>query len=241
MTKDLELLIEKYDKDISILYVEDNEKARISTLNILTKYFNKIDVCVDGYEGLQKFQADDTNYDVIITDLDMPVMDGLEMIAKVREISDEIYIVIFSTYNDSEYFIESINLGIDGYILKPFNIKQFFEMAVKMMNHFIDKETPCDTTQSVKLFGKYVWDKETSILYYGDEKVKLSNNETLLFSCLAQNLHKVTSNDELGETIFENYNSKDSIKIRNLISKLKNKIDPELIESTYGVGYQLRK
>jgi DNA-binding response OmpR family regulator len=241
MIENLESLIKSYGKPLQILYVEDNEKARVSTLSILNKYFTDVDVCVDGLEGLETFKSKEGKYDVIITDLDMPNMDGLEMISKIREIDDSMYIVIFSTYNDTEYFIESISLGIDGYILKPFNLKQFLKMAIKMMNHFVDKETPTPTLREVLLYGGYKWNIEENTLYQNDEKIKLSNNENALISCLVSNIDKVTSNNELGKYIFDDFTLGDSIKIRNLISKLKNKIDPELIESTYGVGYQLKK
>jgi DNA-binding response OmpR family regulator len=241
MIEEFEKLIDTYGKELRILYVEDNEKARISTLNILNKYFSKIDVCVDGQEGLEKYKSSSAGYHAIITDLDMPNMDGLELISKIRESNEDIYIVIFSTYNDTEYFIESINLGIDGYILKPFNIKQFFEMGIKMMNHLIQNDDPVESTPFIALYEKYKWDSNEDLLYNGEEKIKLSKNETALIKCLVENLDKITSNDELGNYIFETYDSTQSIKIRNLISKLKNKITQELIESAYGVGYKLKK
>lgn len=241
MTNDLETLIEQYGKDLRILYVEDNESARAATLSILNKYFSKIDVCVDGLDGLNSFQDDTKEYDVVITDLDMPNMDGLQMISEIRHIDKEVYIVIFSTYSDTEYFIESINLGIDGYIVKPFNVKQFFQMATKMMQHFVDENNFEVNNDEIVLFDGYRWNKNEKILYKNDAIVKLSKNETLLFQCLTDDIEQITSNEKIGEAIFENYTQQNSIKIRNLISKLKNKINPELIESMYGVGYKLKK
>lgn len=239
MTNDLEKLIKNYGKELQILYVEDNEAARIATLSILKKYFSKIDVCVDGLDGLRSFQ--NNKYDVIITDLDMPNMDGLQMISEIRHMDKDIYIVIFSTYNDTEYFIESINLGVDGYILKPFNIKQFFQMAIKMMEHFISNQTTCVDHNIITLFDGYIWNKTDQSLYKDDQKVKLSKNETLFISCLTNDMEQTISSNTIGEFIFENYSEEDSIKLRNLISKLKNKVNPELIESTYGLGYKLKK
>ncbi|RLA76362.1 MAG: hypothetical protein DRG30_03030, partial [Epsilonproteobacteria bacterium] len=108
---------------LKLLYVEDNKKVRESILIILQEFFSDIIVAVDGEDGFEKFQ--ENSVDLIITDINMPRLNGLEMIAKIKEIEDTIPVLISSAHTESNYFVDSIKLGIDGYLLKPFDLDQF--------------------------------------------------------------------------------------------------------------------
>lgn len=113
----------KYTKHIKLLYVEDNEEARVSTLMILEEFFDNIIVSVNGEDGFEKFQENDI--DLIITDINMPKLSGLDMIKKIRELDNNISILILSAYNESGYFMDSIKLKVEGYLLKPIDLEQF--------------------------------------------------------------------------------------------------------------------
>ncbi|MFT7004570.1 MAG: PAS domain S-box-containing protein [Sulfurimonas sp.] len=115
-----ELIKESYN--LHILYVEDNKLSRESSIMIFEKFFKKIIVAVDGDDGYNKFK---NNQVVIITDINMPKLNGLEMVGKIRAIDNDIPILILSACNESSYFVESIKLGVDGYLLKPIDMNQF--------------------------------------------------------------------------------------------------------------------
>ncbi len=115
--------IVKWSRDIKLLYVEDNAAARESISLILEEFFGDIIVAVDGEDGFEKFKNNDI--DLIITDINMPRLNGLEMIEKIRKTDKDISILIFSAYTESNYFVSSIKLGVDGYLLKPFDLDQF--------------------------------------------------------------------------------------------------------------------
>ncbi len=119
---ELDELIEE-TSNIRLLYVEDDISARESIRLFLEEFFTDIVVAEDGQEGFEKFQENDI--DLIITDINMPRLNGLEMVQKIREIDKSVPTLIFSAYSELEYFIDSIKLGVDGYLLKPFDIEQF--------------------------------------------------------------------------------------------------------------------
>ncbi len=119
---DLEIII-KQSKDIRLLYVEDDPLSREFVMEILKEIFPHIVVAVDGVDGLHKFNENDI--DLIITDINMPNMNGFEMIEQIREEDRDISIVILSAYNESDYFTKGIEQGVDGYLLKPFDLDQF--------------------------------------------------------------------------------------------------------------------
>lgn len=117
------MIISEDCKDIKLLYVEDDAVSREITLRILNKYFKDITVAVDGLDGLEKVRNNE--YDLIITDLNMPNLSGVEMLTAVKKINKDIYTIIISANSDNKSFMDTIKLGVKGYILKPVDLTQF--------------------------------------------------------------------------------------------------------------------
>ena len=113
--------------NISLLYVEDDTHTREATLAILDEIFTTIFVAKDGDEGLKLYQENAQTIDLIITDITMPKLNGLEMIERIRETNKEIAIIVFSAHSESSYFAQTIELGVDGYLIKPLKSSQLFQ------------------------------------------------------------------------------------------------------------------
>ncbi len=122
----------KYSHSFKLLYVEDNEEARKSTLELLDEFFTDIIIAVDGIDGFKKFQEE--KIDIIVTDINMPGLNGLEMSKKIRKVDSDIPILVLSAHNESNFFIEGIKLGIDGYILKPLDVNQLVNELYKIIS-----------------------------------------------------------------------------------------------------------
>jgi len=116
---------------VSILYVEDEESVRIDFYNYLKKFFTNIEVCKDGFEALILYKQ--KSFDLVISDIKMPLMDGLKLSKKIKQINYDQKILIISAHSDKMNYSESIKIGIDGYILKPVNYKQLNETLLKMV------------------------------------------------------------------------------------------------------------
>ncbi len=112
-------------KDIRVLYVEDNDKARGSMLNIFREFFDTIVVAVDGEDGLEKFQ--ENSIDLVISDISMPKMNGLEMLEKIQEINQDIRIILLSAHNDIDYFKRALDMSVEAYIFKPIELEKFIK------------------------------------------------------------------------------------------------------------------
>lgn len=107
---------------LNILYVEDDKALLQETSNILEKIFKSVETARSGAEGLLKFTQN--HYDLVITDIEMPDLNGLAMSQKIKEIDVQIPIVVISAYSNSSYLIEAINIGINYYVLKPILLPQ---------------------------------------------------------------------------------------------------------------------
>lgn len=115
--------------EIDILVVEDDEILLSQLVNLLKKFFYKVDVASNGQEALNCLA--ERNYDLIITDLSMPQIDGFTLIEKIRQNDAEQIILVLSAYSDNDNLLQLINMGIDGFLLKPVNIDIVIEKLYK--------------------------------------------------------------------------------------------------------------
>ncbi|MEA2018907.1 MAG: response regulator [Campylobacterota bacterium] len=129
---DFEKVIDDF-KDLKVLFVEDNADARESTIIILEEFFEQITIAIDGKDGLEKFKQGDFN--LIITDIQMPNLNGIEMSKEIRKLNNTIPIIILSAYNENEYLRDSIKIGMLGYINKPVDIEELILNVYKSINN----------------------------------------------------------------------------------------------------------
>lgn len=160
--------------NISVLYVEDEDTLRQSVAQYLRLIFDKVDVAKDGKEGLAAFNKN--SYDIVITDIQMPSMNGLEMIKAIREKDAQQNILIVTAYSEANYFMESISLDVDGYILKPIDfdkINKNLYKIVQQINIFrenqnyktnLEKIVEERTTQNFILQGEKIKNYENTLL-----------------------------------------------------------------------------
>jgi len=114
-------------KRITILYVEDEQIIRDTMQAIFEKLFKRSIIATNGQDGYDKFKfhyEHGMTFDIIISDINMPIMNGLEMIEKIRKINQNIPIILTTAHSDSKYFVEAIHHNVFHYAIKPIKIKQ---------------------------------------------------------------------------------------------------------------------
>ena len=116
--------------DISVLFVEDEELLRAIYERILEKYVERLYVAQNGKEGLEVYEK--VKPDLIITDIQMPVMDGLEMIDVIRKEDQRVRIVILSAYGEAEYFMDAIKIGVNSFLIKPVETKKLISLVEEL-------------------------------------------------------------------------------------------------------------
>jgi signal transduction histidine kinase len=120
-------------KQSTVLYVEDDWIISKTFQEFTTSYFKKIITAQDGLEGLKLFRKHRKKIDIIITDISMPKINGIDMIKEIRELDFEVPIVITSAFNDNQLLNDAINLAIDGFVKKPLNIKHLMSIINKAL------------------------------------------------------------------------------------------------------------
>ena len=113
--------------DLNVLYVEDDEGAREITKELLQEFVALVDIACDGESALQKYQGyhatHQKSYDLVITDINMPKMNGIELCREIQKILPEQPILVISAHNEFNHLVQLINLGITSFILKPIRLK----------------------------------------------------------------------------------------------------------------------
>lgn len=123
-------------RDLKVLYVEDDKELCLSTQELLSLYFSKVDIATDGEEGLSTYREykkhNGEYYDIVMTDISMPNLNGIDMSKEILKLNDTQSIIILSAHNTQEYLYEAISLGLDGFVSKPIDNKQLFRSIFKI-------------------------------------------------------------------------------------------------------------
>ncbi len=149
-------------KNITILYAEDEVALREITLNILRGFTKKQFVAENGAQGLDLFKQNESEIDLIITDVNMPIMNGLEMIREIKKINPHIPIIVATAFSNTEYLLEAIDIGVDKYVLKPIDMKKLLQLMSQSLLYHELKDLYTDNLTHLPNRNKLKKDLENS-------------------------------------------------------------------------------
>ena len=160
--------------DISILFVEDNEKLREQTATFLEKFFPKFFLASNGEEGLKTFEKERPK--IIITDLKMPLMDGFSMIKAIREIDKDVLILILSAFKDIKHLSHAIELEVFRYLGKPISVQELSHGLIQAIERLNEKEKKLKFEVNMQRIFNY----QSSLIFLLEENELTLANERFL-------------------------------------------------------------
>lgn len=192
-------------QQISLLYVEDDNTIRDLLSRSLSRTFHNLHVASNGQEGYEQYLKHKP--DIIITDIKMPIMNGLEMCKLIRKIDENIPIIVTSAHSEAVNFLEAIEIGVTSYLLKPINKKQLKDMLesnAKIVLYEREKEDQqCILQEVINL--------QPSIVFSSNEKKVLFANQLFLdFFSSQLNLENLEDNSI---TIYESLKNNKNITL----------------------------
>lgn len=119
---------------LRVLYVEDDENIRRELSTLLSNFFGKVYVADDGLKGLEAFKTYQNDIDIILSDINMPGLTGIEMMKKIREIDSKIPVIFATAYSDNEFLAEAIKIKVYDYIVKPIDIRNLLSVMNELAN-----------------------------------------------------------------------------------------------------------
>ena len=219
-------------KNLSILYVEDELLIRKNAVEFLSRYCSHVYEAQDGKEGFQVFQEEDI--DIIITDIKMPKLNGLDFVSKVREEDKNTPIIITTAHSDTEYLLKAVELQLVKYLIKPITsdkLKEALSMACDTLEN--------DTTSLILLDKHTQYDPLNQTLFVNKQHIKLTYNEVLFFDFLVKNAQRAITYEEI-ESLIWAYEGMSMDALRSLVRGLRKKLGGDFIENVSGIGYRLK-
>ena len=224
-------MLKNINKNIKILYVEDDEIARENGVEYLQNFFEQIYEAKDAIVALQLYEK--YQPDIIITDIQMPKLNGLEFVQRIREKNDEVQIIILTAFCDKDYLLKAIELGLVKYLVKPVREKEFEEALFLCINALEKDETNIIQLDEITFFDTF-----NKNLISSNEMVKLRAKELNFLELLIKNKNRYVSYEEI-----ENYVWNDSVMtkdaLKTLVKNLKTKIPKDLILNLTNSGYKI--
>ena len=166
-------------KNISVLYVEDEKDVREFTSKLLGSLLKKVYVAQDGLDGLKTFEENKDEIDLVISDINMPKLDGLSMCEAIKKINSEIPLVITSAHNDTSFLKKAIEIGVNNYAMKPIDLYQLIESIIKAMEPIILKRKLIELNLSLESKIEKEINKIKSILDAQDNIIIVTNKEEI--------------------------------------------------------------
>ncbi|MBE0513881.1 response regulator transcription factor [Sulfurimonas sp.] len=220
-------------KDISILLAEDETELRETLSEYLQLFFSRVYTASCGNEAYDIYKQ--KSPDIILTDINMPNLDGLEMIAKIRKDDKETKIIVISAHSDQEKLLQAVKLHLEAYLIKPIKTDTLKKML------FDTVELIRKTSHRVYVNETTYWDYDTSTLWKNAKEIKLRKMESLLLRLLFSEPNRCFSAQEIFEALHEGKENKEfsSHAITSLMKRIRMKLPGELIHNIYGFGYKI--
>jgi len=228
-------------KTLSVLLVEDFEPLRKEMVEVLGDLFKSVTYAVNGEEALTLYKetyASETSYDLIISDIQMPQMNGVELSKHIRALNESQAIIMLSGHTDSAYLLELINIGISKFITKPIDYDVFFPILYEESQKIKLLKSNDADTKIRYIADEYSWNTQTKALTYKDVLIDLTKHELFLLEFFVNKQEQLCSNYDIADMFYEHNIEISERNIRNLIFKLRQKIPEQCIQSVYGLGYK---
>ena len=166
-------------KNISILYVEDESDVREFTSKLLSSLLKNVFTAENGQDGLDLYKENINTIDLIVTDINMPKMNGIAMCEKIRELNKEIPIVVTSAHNDTDFLKKAIDVGVSTYAMKPIDLYQLIESITKAIEPIFLKKELVTLNLSLESKIEMEIEKINSILDAQENIVIVTNKEEI--------------------------------------------------------------
>lgn len=228
------LILEKVKiklKAVTILYAEDEVGIRKNIMKTLRYYAKDVYEASNGKEALELYEK--YKPDIILSDIHMPIIDGIEFIKKIREVDKLTPVVMITAHTDKKYLLEAVELHMEKYLIKPINTKTLFDVLGKCIDclnieHIV--KLRCDEN--------YSYDFDNKKLIYKHEHIVLNKKEIRFIELLINNQNRIVKYEEIQEKVWQDSIMTDSA-LRSVVLHLRKKLPTNIIDNLSGIGYKL--
>ncbi len=227
MNQNLEIL-----KSFNILYIEDEENIRKNISRTLQLLCHKVYDCCDTNVALTVFNNE--KIDIIISDISMPKLNGIEFTKIIRKDNKRIPIILLTAHTDTDYLLEATKLKLVDYLIKPLNFLKLKNALCNAVDEIEENNPPI-----IKFQNNIEYKTSTKQLFQNGIEQNITAKEIALLELLYKNKNKTISQEFIKMNLWEDsYDATDSA-LKAVLNKLRNKIGKSSIKNVPGIGYRL--
>jgi len=212
----------------TILLVEDDKMVQNSFAKLLKFYVRSVFVANDGIEALEIYSQNQP--DIIVTDVKMPRLNGIEFIKKIREDNSKIPIVVTSAYTDQEYLLESIKLSLVEYLVKPMREEALEKVLIECA------KVLSESKKEIHFNSDLYYDYINKIFVYDNKEITLTNKEIEFIEFLLANRGNLVTKQKIEDKLYI-YEDAPPSALKNLVFKLRKKLPLDIIKTQGKLGY----
>ena len=231
MTVQGHLLQKELLKDLRILYVEDEDDVRRNAVEYLRRIVKEVLEAGDGKEAIKVWSEE--HPDIIITDISMPKLNGLDMARYIRSKDQDVQIIVATAYTDTDYLMQAVELNLVKYLVKPITKEKLQSVLSQSVEKIQD-----ENKFVVQLSNECSYSAYHQNIACQDKEIKLTKNEVLFMDLLAHHINRTLSYQEIEDAIWP-YEGMSQDAIRSLVRGIRKKLPENTIENISGVGYKL--
>ena len=215
-------------KDIKVLLAEDEPNLTELLSSAIGDCFDEFIIASNGKEAIEKFNRN--RPDIVITDIMMPKMSGLEMAKELKAIDPDLPIIILSAYSETDKLLQAIDLGVIKYFIKPFDPEELIEyirtITPKIRNHRV-----------IKLENGFSFNNKTKKLYKNEKMVALTKREQMFIDMMINSKEEIVDEETIKRALWSE--DATSERLRTFIKRVRMKTSKTLIKNILGQGYNI--
>jgi len=214
---------------VSILVAEDEDSLRERLVNYISIFCDTVYQANNGYEALALHKKHMP--DIIITDINMPKVRGVEFIEKIRKTDKKSQVIILSAHTNTEDLLKVVPLDLVSYLVKPIKMEELKKTILEAISNLTQSE-------KVVLNNGYIWNSENKSLVLENNAIALTSYEIAFINCVVTKLNEKVSYEEIHNDIY-NYEDYSQDAIFTLAKRIRKKTQKEFIKSCFKFGYKI--
>jgi DNA-binding response OmpR family regulator len=227
-------------EEVKILLIEDEKKITDTLAKGLRELSYHVETAYDGKIGLRLFESG--SYDIIITDINMPGINGYDLCRNIRSRNQMVPIIMLTALNATDDKIEGFDAGADDYLVKPFEFKELLVRIRAMLKRTIRQQFPTGNILRVADLELNVDTKEVS---RAGKSMSLTAKEFFLLEYFMRNRNRVLSRADIAERVWDlDFDTKTNVidvYVNFLRKKIDREFDTKLIHTHVGMGYIMKE
>ena len=222
-------------KPYSILFIEDEKDIRDNYTKYLRRHFADVYEAVDGKEGYNIYK--DKKPDIMIVDINLPKLNGLDLIKKIRENDQRTKVIMLTAYSNTKYLLEAVELKLVKYLVKPIardELREALDLAISEFAKF-----DITSKKTINLKDGFIWDSTYGEMYHNGVEVVFTKKEKQILNLLLSDPNIVHTYEDIITEVWQNYEYDKLDPLKTLIKNIRKKLPKDTIKNIFGVGYKI--